>query len=252
MRKLLICAGLVTMGLLASASYAAAQEKPPQIMYTYVAEWSVPRAQWGGMDKFAQNMTATLDKLVEDGTLTGYGSANPVVHTENGPTHMDWLQATSVAGILKAVDALREADTTSAILANARHSDEFLRSTIYRFKAGTYEHGYLWYGGFSIKPGHVEDWSQNFKTYVAPELDRLIEDGTLAGYQLDTQLVHEGDPNTLDYVFMTTHADGIDKVQGMIRRIEASNPAIGGAFDSWERDTGHSDSISLVTMMKAK
>ncbi|MGH9711054.1 MAG: hypothetical protein ACRD37_10965 [Candidatus Acidiferrales bacterium] len=252
MKKLLMYAAVIAIGFSASAPYASTQEKPAQILYTYVAQWSVPRAQWGGMDKFAQSMTATLDKLVDDGTLTGYGSADPVVHTEDGPTHEDWMQATSVGGILRALDAIREADTASLVLANARHYDIFLRSTVHANKPGTYEHAYLWVGSFAIKPGHVEDWSQNFKTYVAPELDKLIEDGTLAGYQLDTQLVHEGDANTLDYAFVTTHPDGIDKVQAMIRQIEGKNPAIGGAFDSWERDKGHSDSIALVTMMKIK
>ena len=252
MKTLLLCAGLVTVGILAGTPCASTQEKSPQILYTYVAEWSVPRPQWGGMDKFSQNMTATLDKLVDDGTLTGYGSANPMVHTEDGPTHEDWLQATSVAGILRALDAVREADTTSPVLANARHFDIFLRSTIHANKPGTYQHAYLWVGSFAIKPGHVEDWSQNFKTYIAPELDKLIADGTLAAYQLDTELVHQGDPNTLDYAFVATHPDGIDKVQAMIRQVEGKNPAIGGSFDSWERDTGHSDSIALVTLMKTK
>ncbi len=252
MRKLLICASVFAIGFFANWTSASAQEKSEPILYTYVAEWNVPRPQWGGMDQFAQSMTATLDKLVDDGTLTGYGSADPVVHTENGPTHEDWMQATSVAGILRALDAIKEADMASPVLANARHNDEFLRSTIHRYKAGTYQHAYLWVGSFAIKPGHVEDWSQNFKTYMAPELDKLVEDGTLAGYQLDTQLVHEGDTNTLDYAFVTTHADGIDKVQAMIRRVEGKNPAIGGSFDSWERDKGHSDSIALITLMKTK
>ncbi|HVA18128.1 MAG TPA: hypothetical protein VMV59_10510 [Candidatus Dormibacteraeota bacterium] len=252
MRKLLICASVLAIGFFANGPSASAQEESEPILYTYVALWNVPRPQWGGMDQFAQSMTATLDKLVDDGTLTGYGSADPVVHTENGPTHEDWMQATSVAGILRALDAIKEADMASAVLANARHQDLFLRSTIHRYKAGTYQHAYLWVGSFAIKPGHVEDWSQNFKTYMAPELDKLVEDGTLAGYQLDTQLVHEGDTNTLDYAFVTTHADGIDKVQAMIRQVEEKNPAIGGSFDSWEQDKGHSDSIALVTMMKTK
>ncbi|HEV2314711.1 MAG TPA: hypothetical protein VGR94_05355 [Candidatus Acidoferrales bacterium] len=252
MKKLLVCAALTTMGIFAGGPRASAQEKPAQILYTYVAEWSVPRPLWAGMDTFSQNMTPTLDKLVEDGTLTGYGSANPLVHTEDGPTHEDWLQATSVAGILRALDAIREADTTSPVLANARHFDIFLRSAMHANKPGTYQHAYLWVGSFAIKPGHVEDWSQNFKTYIAPELDKLIEDGTLAAYQLDTQLVHQGDTNTLDYAFVAIHPDGIDKVQAMIRQVEGKNPAIGGSFDSWEEDKGHSDSIALVTLMKTK
>ncbi len=252
MKRLLMCAGLITLGVFAGALCASAQEKPEPILYTYIALWNVPRAHWAGMDQFAQSMTGTLDKLVDDGTLTGYGSADPVAHTQDGPTHLDWMQATSVAGILRALDAIREADMASPVLADARHDDEFLRSTIHRYKAGTYQHAYLWVGSFAIKPGHVDDWSHNFKTYMAPELDKLVEDGTLAGYQLDTQLLHEGDTNTLDYAFVTTHPDGIDKVQAMIRQVEGKNPAIGGSFDSWERDKGHSDSISLVIMMRTK
>ncbi|MHB8525957.1 MAG: hypothetical protein ACYDD2_07365 [Candidatus Acidiferrales bacterium] len=252
MKKILICAATIAMGFLVGAPFASAQEKPAQILYTFVSQWSVPRAHWGDMEKFSQSMKPILDKLVDDGTLTGYGFADVVVHTVDGPTQEDWMQATSVGGILRALDAVREAANTSAALMDARHSDIFLRSTIHESKAGTYEHGYLWVGSFAIKPGHVDDWSQNFKTYMAPELAKMVDDGTLAAYQLDTQLVHEGDTNTLDYAFVTTQPDGIDKVQAMIRQVEGKNPAIGGSFDSWERDKGHSDSISLVMMMRTK
>ncbi|MFI5125465.1 MAG: hypothetical protein ACHQJX_01420, partial [Candidatus Acidiferrales bacterium] len=96
-KRLSMCAGLMAVGVFGGTPYASAQEQPAQILYTYVAEWNVPRSLWAGMDKFSQNMVPTLDKLVEDGTLTGYGSANPVVHAEGGPTHEDWMQATSIA-----------------------------------------------------------------------------------------------------------------------------------------------------------
>ncbi len=252
MKKPWICAMVFVMGLFVAVPGAAAQAKPAEILYTYVSNWTVPRAQWGDMDKFSQSMKPILDKLIDDGTLTGYGFAETVVHTENGPTHVDWMQATTVGGILRALDAVREAANTSSILGNARHWDTFLRSTVPGYKAGTYEHAYLRGATFAIKPGHVDDWSQDFKTYMAPELAKMVDDGTLAGYQLDTLLVHEGDINTLDYAFVTTQPDGIDKVQAMIRRVEAKNPAIGAAFDSWERDKGHADSIALVKMMRTK
>jgi hypothetical protein len=54
--------------LAASAAPASAQdqtkEKPP--MYTYIANWAIPRAQWAQMDKDAAANQAMLEKLVAD------------------------------------------------------------------------------------------------------------------------------------------------------------------------------------------
>src|SRR3954470_18257145 len=84
----------------AQAQQPAAQtaSKPP--MYTYVASWSVPRAQWADMDKIADQDRPVLDKLVADGALTGYGAYTNLIHQEGEPTHGTWFTATSEGKLL--------------------------------------------------------------------------------------------------------------------------------------------------------
>src|SRR4051794_10866784 len=86
------------------AAQAAPAEKPT--MYTYVAEWSVPRAQWGEMEKNADAERPLMEKLVGDGTIVSYGVYSYILHTEGEPTHGSWFQATSEGNLLKALEAI--------------------------------------------------------------------------------------------------------------------------------------------------
>lgn len=40
-------------------------------MYTYVADWAIPRAQWGEMDKNNAAEQKILDKALAGGTIVG-------------------------------------------------------------------------------------------------------------------------------------------------------------------------------------
>jgi hypothetical protein len=78
---------LVLVGLAASASLRAQnddQGKPA--IYTYIAEWAVPRAQWADMVKLDDQERSLMDKLVADGTLVGYGTFANLIHQEGEPT----------------------------------------------------------------------------------------------------------------------------------------------------------------------
>src|SRR5690348_5246118 len=67
------------------------QGKPP--LYTYISEWAVPRAQWAEMAKLDEQDRPLMDKLVADGTLTGYGAYTNLIHQEGEPTHGTWFSA---------------------------------------------------------------------------------------------------------------------------------------------------------------
>ena len=55
---------LCLAGLAPSQAQTAAKTKPP--VYTYVAQWEVPRAQWADMVKADDADRPILDKLVAD------------------------------------------------------------------------------------------------------------------------------------------------------------------------------------------
>jgi hypothetical protein len=229
-------------------------EAPQQAtVVTYVAEWGVPRAQWGDMTKQNESEIPTLDRLVEDGTLVGYGFYESQAHSEDGMTHGSWFQATSLGGILKTLEALSKSSSSSAVLANSKHRDSVLQSTMYGFRPGTTRNAYLWVGHFAIKPDHTEDWIRVFGTFIRPALDQLLAEGTVVAYQVDTQLVHTATgANTLSYAYITAAPDGVDKVRAAINAAEAKNTAIAGAITAFEEPTGHYDSLAKVGLMRRK
>ena len=86
MKKTTLIFAAVVIYLLGMAPIRA--EAPPQAtVLTYVAEWGVPRAQWGEMAKQNESELPLLDRLMEDGTIVGYGFYESQAHSEDGMTH---------------------------------------------------------------------------------------------------------------------------------------------------------------------
>src|SRR5947199_710199 len=122
----------------ASANLACAQdepkEKPP--MYSYVAFWNIPRAQWDELEKSNAADQKMLDKALADGSIVGYGFDLNVVHTADGMSHDDWWSAMSMAGVLNLLDKFYKSGTpTSPVLSSAtKHSDAILVSHYYNWR----------------------------------------------------------------------------------------------------------------------
>jgi hypothetical protein len=254
MKKALpIFAVLFCISLVAAAPVYA-QASPQPTLYTYVALWGVPRAHWADMAKFQEGERSTFDKLVDDGILTGYGACVYEVHEASGFTHCDWFQANSVGNILRALAALQASATSAPVLAEAKHVDAFYRSTMYGSRPGTFHNGYLWLGHFTLKPeGGVSGWTGLFGKYIRPALDKMLQDREVVAYQLFTPLIHTpGSSNTLNYSFVTSSPDGIDKFFAAVSAIEEQDPAIPAAIDPLELSAGHYDIIASVPVIREK
>src|ERR1700693_3744913 len=94
-----------------SANRASAQssgaDKP--VRYTYVSEWTVPRAMWADYLKGDAADIDLMKKAVADGTLISFGSYTVLNHQEGQATHGTWFSAGSMANILKFLEGLRTA-----------------------------------------------------------------------------------------------------------------------------------------------
>ena len=119
--------GLAALAAVLSASApvmaqtAAAASEP----YTYVAEWNIPRAQWGTyLEDFDKNTKPVLEKHAAAGTLISWGAFESIVHTPDGYTHGVWWTATSYAGIEKArLDLVKSAAGSASLAAATGHRD---------------------------------------------------------------------------------------------------------------------------------
>lgn len=252
-KALTILTGFFCLSLVAAAP-ARGQAKPQPTVYTYISFWGVPRAHWADMAKFQESEQPAFDKLVDQGILTGYGTCVFEVHEADGFTHCDWFQATSIGNILRALASLSASATSSPVLADTKHLDEFFQSTMYGGRPGTFHNGYLWLGHFTLKPdGGVGAWTGLFGKFIRPALDKMVKDGDAVSYQLFTPLIHwPGSSSTLNYDFITSSPGGIDKFFTAVSAIESENPAIPAAIDPLERPAGHFDRIASVPVVREK
>jgi hypothetical protein len=148
-RGLSVFAGLCALLMVAlcavpsSAQMAEVKQKPA--MYSYVANWEIPRAHWAEMAAANSADKAILDKALADGTIVGYGDDINLVHSNDGWTHDDWWSSMSMAGLVKVLDQLTSGgSTSSSVLSTAtKHYDLIFVSHYYNWKPGAYKGGYV-------------------------------------------------------------------------------------------------------------
>lgn len=226
----------------ACAQMSEVKEKPP--MYSYVGNWSIPRAQWAEMEKANAADQKILDKGMADGTIIAYGNDVNLVHQPDGETHDDWWSAMSMAGILNILDQFyKSGSSTSPVLASAtKHWDNIYVSRHYNWHPGTFRGVYTHGSSYKLKanapPDAVEMLS---KSLIIPLMEKMLADGTIHEYEVDTEAIHTEDPDTFWVFYIAANAEGLDKVNAALRERMRSNPLGGPAFGSMVDFTAHRD-----------
>jgi DNA-binding protein YbaB len=75
-------------------------------------------------------------------------------------------------------------------------------------------------------------------------MEKLLADGTLVEYEIDTEAVHTQAPGMFAIVFVTANADGLDKVHAAVQDTMKSNALGGPAFDSMVDYSAHRDQLA--------
>lgn len=252
-RKVLFTLGALTFALgifkvAAEGQTSEVKEKPA--MYTYVADWQLPRGQWGEMEKSRAATQPILDKALANGTLVGYGSDLAIVHTPDGATHDEWWSATSMAGVLNVLDAIyKSGNPTSSVLASAtKHWDNIYVSRYYNWKPGTYKDAYTHASSYKLKADAPDEAVSTLtKSLVAPLLERMLAEGAVVEYDIDTQAVHTEAPGTFFIFYITPAAEGLDKVTAALTEALKASPLSGPAFGSMTDGSAHRDDLARTT-----
>src|SRR5712664_4555859 len=67
---------------------ALPQMEPTPIVYTFVSQFQVPRANWAAYSEDTEKSAVPiLEKLTADGTILSWSAFEQVVHTPEGYTH---------------------------------------------------------------------------------------------------------------------------------------------------------------------
>ncbi len=239
-----IAVSLVVVSVLLLALPAMAQEAP---VYTFVAHWNVPRAQWAEFTAFGEeSVRPVLERMLANGTIVSWGLSTTVVHRENGTTHETWWAATSIAGIERAREELRKLPS-SAVLAGAKHHDHLSESLIHRGSTTDTTSGYLYISVYKVRPGRGQDWLRLWEKYFKPTYDELLDNGTILSYEVSSDHVHTDDPRTRIVVHIVPSADAEDKVNAALTAVfEKDRTAIIAAFSAVSIRSEHRDHFRQV------
>lgn len=240
-----VCA-LLAMPLL--ATWARAQEvKEKPRMYSYVADWVIPRAQWGEMDKNKAADEKILSKALANGTIVGYGNDENLVHEMDAPTHDNWWSAMSMAGVINVLEQFYQTGgaTTPVLSTATKHWDNIFVSQYYNWHSGAFKNGYTHVGSYKLAKDAPDDAVEVLsKNLVVPLLEKLLADGTIHEYEIDTLAVHTQAPGTFYIVYIASSPEGLDKVDAAVRDAVKASPLSSPAFGSMTDFTGHRDELA--------
>jgi hypothetical protein len=246
-------AGLCTLPLAvvgavpASAQMNDAKEKPP--MYSYVSFWTIPRAQWAEMAKADAADQAILDKAMASGTIMAYGNDINLVHSSDGPTHDDWWSSMSMAGVLNVLNQFYSSgNAASPVLQSAtKHFDGIFVSRYYNYHPGSWKGAYTHGSSYKLKADAPDDAvAMLAKNLLSPFFEKLLANGTIQEYEIDTQAIHTENPDSFYVFYIASSADSIDKVNAALRDTMKADPLALAAFQSMVDFSAHRDDLAMT------
>jgi hypothetical protein len=245
------CAGLCALVMLAAVAVPATaqtpevKEKPP--MYSYVGWWNIPRAQWTDMEKQSAANQKIIEKALADGTLVGYGTDTNLIHQTDGATHDNWWSSMSMAGLLNVLDQVyKSGNATAPVLANAKgHWDGLFVTRYYNWHGGSWKDVYSRVASYKLKPDAPNDAVDTLsKNLFVPLLEKLLADGAIHEYEIDTEAIHTEAPGTFWVSIIAANAEGLDKFNAAVREGGKANPLIGPAIGSMVDFNNHRDYLT--------
>ena len=240
------CALLMAAAFAMPSNAQTAEVKPKPPMLSYIANWQIPRANWAEMEKSAAARKEVMDKAMADGTIVGYGDDLNLVHTPDNETHDTWWSAMSMAGLVKVLDQLMagEVSGTPNAANPTKHWDEVYVSRYYNWKSGAYHAGYVHVAVYKFKADAPDDALDLLSQHmVVPVLEKLLADGTIVEYEIDTQAIHTSAPGTFLIIYVTPTPEGLDTVNAAVRANSKEHPLGIDAFGSFTDDSGHRDEL---------
>ena len=222
------------------------KEKAP--MYSYIANWEVPRDKFKDIESQLGRNNALMAKQLSDGGIVGFGSDTTLIHQDNESTHDVWWSSMSWGGLMKTLEAIKAAGTADApVFASSKHNDRVYVSRFYNWRPGSFTNGYTRVATWKLKPGAPDGAvSQVAKSFAVPMFERLLADGSIYEYEIDEEAVHTGDPATFMIIFVGNGPEGLDKGSAALTDSTKMVPFALSSFSSWVDSSAHRDGIYLT------
>src|ERR1700694_5646895 len=164
-------AGLLLIVLAAMCVPAALpQMEPTPIVYTYVSQFQVPRANWAAYSEDTEkSVVPIVEKLTADGTILSWSTFEQIVHTPEGYTHGAAWSSNTISGLMKVLDEVRKNGPRPGQIAATKHEAYLMQTTMYHAGSGTPT--YLRVVCSNAKAEKPEAYTEALKKYLVPTFD---------------------------------------------------------------------------------
>jgi hypothetical protein len=242
---------IAVLGAITGTAYAQSTDmKEKERMYSYIALWAVPRAHWAEFEKPLPADQKVLDQATSSGSIIAYGTDVNLVHDADGFTHDSWWSSHTMAGVLNVLDAFSKAAGPSPgpLGLATKHEDMIFVSRHYNWKPGSYKDAYTHGSSYKLKPTAPDEAVGILsKGIFEPVFEKLLADGSIVEYEVDEEAIHTQAPDTFWIFYMTTTAEGVDKVNAAVRAAVKANPLLGPSMDSMVDWTPHRDFLDRTS-----
>jgi hypothetical protein len=246
--KTLFCGfgALGAIGMGVSPLHAQSMEvKEKPAMYSYVADWQMPRAKWAEFEKPSAASDKLLSQALSNGALVGYGTDKVEVHSAEGPTHDSFWSAPSIGGVLDMLDSLSKGPPDPLLQTATKHWDAIYVSHFYNWKSGTYKDAYTHTAYYKLKATAPDDAVENLsKNFIVPLMEKLLADGSIVEYEVDEEAIHTESPNGFWLDYITSNSTGLDKVNAALGEAIKANTFAGPAFSAMIDFETHRDYLA--------
>ena len=140
---------------------------------------------------------------------------------------------------------------TAPVQAASKHWDFLFVSTVHGAKAYTGS-GYLRVVSAQLKPGKEEEFRAAYRQNIVPVYAKLLADGAIVDYELDTEYVMGNAPGRFFSAVVTKDGEGLDKVRTAIADLFEKNPAVAEALTSPAEPNSRRDLLAHVSNMSHK
>ncbi len=192
-------AGLIVIVLAAMLVPAALpQMEPTPVVYTYVSQFQVPRANWA---QYSEDTEKTLvpvaEKSLADGTILSWSTFEQVIHTPDGYTHGAAWSSNTISGLMKVLDEVRKNGPRASQIAATKHEDYLMQTRMYHAGGGT--------------EAYLRVVCSNAKADKPESYTAMLKKGVATYYGVDEQYVNTSAPSTRCIVITYPNAEGMDK-----------------------------------------
>lgn len=256
------CLSASTLLLLAAAALSAQTPKP----ITSVSTFHVAQSKVQTFLNRCKALNPTLDKLMDAGTVLGYGVDVDMLHVPGVNNVAIWVTVPDFAAMGTLQKAIEEfGKTNTAVMGDiyslsdpATHHDLVVRSN--ESKHGKVPAGAMPVNNFEIiqlKAGQMQKYLELFRKYDKPVLDSLVDSGVIYGYSVDTEAVHTMKPGMVWTILMLPDLGAKDKVAAAYRAAsqklpEAERTKLDQDSDALVEPGSHRDSLSVSMIFKQK